>query len=46
MIEPLRTWILLQQLRSQVYDSPQRLKTLQDSLFREALFYAYQHVPF
>ena len=46
MIEPLRTWILLQQLRSHVHVSPQRLKKLQDSLFREALLRAYQQVPF
>lgn len=46
MIEPLRTWVLLRQLRSHVYDSPQRLKTLQDSLFREAVLHAYEHVPF
>ena len=46
MIEPLRTWRLLQQLRSHVYASSQKLKTLQDSLFREALLHAYQHVPF
>jgi phenylacetate-CoA ligase len=46
MIEPLRTWMLLKQLRSHVHVSPQRLKSLQDSLFREALLHAYEHVPF
>lgn len=46
MIEPMRTWVLLRQLRSHVHESPQRLKLLQDSLFRAALLHAYDHVPF
>lgn len=46
MIELVRTWMLLRKLRSHVHCAPERLKTLRDSLFRESLLHAYQHVPF
>jgi phenylacetate-CoA ligase len=46
MIELVRTWMLLRKLRSQVHCAPERLETLQNSLFRKSLLHAYRHVPF
>ncbi len=46
MRELLQTWTLLQRLRANVRDTPQRIKDLQDALLRESVLHAYQNVPF
>jgi len=46
MIETVRTWTLLRQLRSSVNLSPTRLRLLQDTLLQTAVIHAYENVPF
>lgn len=45
-MELYRTWALLKDLRSHVKESPERLRPIQDRLFREAVNHAYDQVPF
>ncbi len=45
-MDMLRTWVCLQRLRSNVRHTPERLRVLQDNLFRAAVTHAYDNVPF
>ncbi|MGH7230650.1 MAG: phenylacetate--CoA ligase family protein [Nitrospiraceae bacterium] len=46
MTDAVRTWMLLQRLRSNVRRAPESLARLQDELLRAAVSHAYHTVPF
>ncbi|MGH7456979.1 MAG: hypothetical protein ACRENG_36855, partial [bacterium] len=46
MLEALRTWFLLRQLRANVHRSPESLRLLQDKLLHAAVTHAHKNVPF
>jgi phenylacetate-CoA ligase len=46
VLEALRTWSLLRQLRAGVHRSPESLELLQDKMLRAAVTHAHENVPF